>query len=378
MAKFFVIGIFLSYFMCILLLFKKGKNLSDKLLMLWLFIIGTHLLDYSMYYSGIWQQYPHMIAIGSGFPFLHGPLFYFYVKYSLRNDIRFKPFEFVHFLPVVVYYLSVSPFYFYSAADKLLVIQGDIPQFDVINNFALIGFCFSGIGYPLYSLRLLKRYHRLMHQNFSFEESINHKWLVYLIFWIFSIFGTIILVLLIQNALHIKAPFNLELIFYTMIILFILFVGFYGIQYRGIFTETSAVVQVDDDDEENKAAGNYQKTGLKTDDAKIIHNQLLALMTKDKPFLEPRLTLGNLASMLGVTVHHLSQVINQFEGRNFYDFVNHYRVEEFKKRVENPQYSSFSILAIALDSGFNSKSSFNQVFKKLTGQTPSEYCKCVC
>ncbi len=340
---------------------------------LWLFIIGTHLLDYSMYYSGVWEQYPHLIAIGSGFPFLNGPLFCFYVKYSLRNDIKFKKKELLHFSPFVPYYLAVSPFFLYQAAEKIKVTQGDISHFDEINNFALIGFCLSGIGYPVYSLRILKRFHRLMHQNFSFEEAVNHKWLGYLILGIFTIFSTIILVLVIQNALHIATPLNLKLIFYTMIILFIVFIGFYGIRYRGIFNETTSFVHIEESDDEEKQKGLYHKTGLKPDGARQIHVQLLDFMDKKKPYLEPRLTLGNQASMLNVSVHHLSQVINLFEGRNFFDFINQYRVDEFKKRAANPQFSSFSILAIAMDSGFNSKSSFNQSFKKITGQTLSEY-----
>jgi AraC-like DNA-binding protein len=96
-------------------------------------------------------------------------------------------------------------------------------------------------------------------------------------------------------------------------------------------------------------------------------------MESQKLYLEPKLTLGTLAEQLKVSVNHLSQVINQYEGVNFHDFVNRYRVDEFKSRIANPKYKGFSLLAIAFDSGFNSKSSFNQIFKKSTGLTPSQY-----
>jgi len=96
-------------------------------------------------------------------------------------------------------------------------------------------------------------------------------------------------------------------------------------------------------------------------------------METEKPYLEPKLTLSSLADELEISANHLSQVINQYEEKNFFDFVNSYRVEEYKERATDPAYQNFSILAIALDSGFNSKSSFNQVFKKFTGKTPSQY-----
>jgi AraC-like DNA-binding protein len=92
-----------------------------------------------------------------------------------------------------------------------------------------------------------------------------------------------------------------------------------------------------------------------------------------KPYLEPKLSLVTLAEYLDISPNHLSQVINQYEGKNFYDFVNHHRVEEFKERAQNPKNMNFSLLAIAFDSGFNSKSSFNEVFKKNVGKTPTQY-----
>ena len=115
----------------------------------------------------------------------------------------------------------------------------------------------------------------------------------------------------------------------------------------------------------------YQKSSLKDDVAQEKHNLLKLIMVDQKPYLDPNLTLNALAQNLGIPAHHLSQIINQFEGQNFNDFVNKYRVEEFIDRASQVSYLSF--LGIALDSGFNSKSTFNTVFKKHKGQTPSQY-----
>jgi len=74
-----------------------------------------------------------------------------------------------------------------------------------------------------------------------------------------------------------------------------------------------------------------------------------------------------------IPTHQLSRVINEHFGRNFFDFINGYRVAEVKRKILDPAYAHFSLLGIAFESGFNSKSAFNRVFKKITGQTPSQF-----
>ncbi len=100
--------------------------------------------------------------------------------------------------------------------------------------------------------------------------------------------------------------------------------------------------------------------------------RLLAHMQAARPYLEPELTLGELAAQLRTNTSWLSRVINSGCGQNFNDFVNEYRVREAERRLRDPQFRHYTLLAVALEAGFNSKSTFNRVFKKLRGQTPSE------
>ncbi len=102
---------------------------------------------------------------------------------------------------------------------------------------------------------------------------------------------------------------------------------------------------------------------------------LLVFMDSDKPFLNPELTIQELSNRVNIQKHHLTYIINNGLHKNFFNFVNEYRVEEFKKKAANTNYDHLTLLAIAFDSGFNSKSSFNNIFKNITGQTPSEYKK---
>jgi AraC-like DNA-binding protein/TRAP-type C4-dicarboxylate transport system permease small subunit len=100
--------------------------------------------------------------------------------------------------------------------------------------------------------------------------------------------------------------------------------------------------------------------------------KLLALMAEEQPWLEPELTLAELAHRLRTNTSLLSHVINTGCGQNFNDFVNRYRVAEAERKLQDPRLAHYSLVGIALESGFNSKSTFNRVFKKLTGRTPGE------
>ena len=98
-------------------------------------------------------------------------------------------------------------------------------------------------------------------------------------------------------------------------------------------------------------------------------------MTDQKPYLDGELTAGALSQALGISINHLSQVLNQEQHQNFFDFINSYRVKEVIEKMKDPGNRHLTLLALALDSGFNSKTSFNTVFKKVTHQTPSQFYK---
>jgi ligand-binding sensor domain-containing protein/AraC-like DNA-binding protein len=101
--------------------------------------------------------------------------------------------------------------------------------------------------------------------------------------------------------------------------------------------------------------------------------RLLSVMKEEKPYLDPNMTVTKLANRLGVSKEHISQTINQCFYMNFNQFLNKYRIEEAKERLKDPKESQYVVFKIALDVGFNSKSTFNTAFKKFTGMNPSQY-----
>ena len=119
----------------------------------------------------------------------------------------------------------------------------------------------------------------------------------------------------------------------------------------------------------------YQKSSLSEEDASAFKERILNYMASEKPHANMDISLQTIAEELDIPPHHFSQVINQKLDKNFYEFLNFYRVEDAKKALTSEAFKDKNILEISYDVGFKSKSTFNMVFKKFCGVTPSQYRK---
>jgi len=365
-----IIAIFISAFQFVLLLNKKFKSFPDRILTVWMAIIAIHLTIYYLYFLGYWDTHPHLVGTTVPFPLLYGPLLYLYILYSLKKEDYFKKEDYLHFAPTILSTLYMCKFYFfYSEKEKRLVDIGEINDFDLFSNIVLITFIISGISYSILSFKMLKNHNRLLDTNFSHSEGINLNWLKGFIWSVGAVFFVAIIITIARDFLGFDSDFNPDFIIYSMLLLSILLLGYYGIRHQNIFVD-NLIVETYNTSNISQNNG-YSKSGLKKNDAIRMHSSLLILMKEQKPYLQAKLTLNNLANLLEISPNHLSQIINQYEQQNFNDFVNKYRIEEFIERASHNGHYSF--LAHALDSGFNSKSTFNYVFKKNKGVTPSQF-----
>jgi AraC-like DNA-binding protein len=121
----------------------------------------------------------------------------------------------------------------------------------------------------------------------------------------------------------------------------------------------------------------YAKSGLSHEDLRKYASAMDQLMADRRLYLNPELSLAEVSEALQIPRHHLTQALNTEMGKNFYTYINELRVKEFMDMVVNPKKKEYTFLAIAYECGFNSKSTFNSVFKKITSFTPSEYLKAV-
>lgn len=355
-------GVFIGAFLAVLLFaFKKGNRPADLFL-------GAFLLAYSManlgtvpWQAGIIGDHPHWFGLFMPFVFAMGPLLYFYILALTRPGRRFKPGDFLHFAPYAAVLAAFSVLvYFRGAEYKLGLI-------DQINSgrapWGITAYLGGRIVHILIYLALcattLAGYGRTLKENFSDIERINLNWLRLML----AAYGTGVVAVVILAQLDV--PDKALHIWETVVVLII---GMRGLTQTQIFgagrlPEPPAA----------KPAPKYQRSSLTLDQAEKAERLLRAVMETDKLFLEEDLSLKALADHVGLSPAYVSQVLNERLKRNFFDFVNGYRVEEAKRRLSDPRRGGEKILTIALDVGFNSKAAFNRVFKKTTGRTPSEY-----
>jgi AraC-like DNA-binding protein len=127
--------------------------------------------------------------------------------------------------------------------------------------------------------------------------------------------------------------------------------------------------------EDEAQSGELKKKIISDSDLIKLKSKLSDLMKIQKPYLDSELNLIKLAELINMTPHQLSYIINTGFNENFFQYINTYRVEKAKELLDKEDMNKLSILGIAFESGFNSKTSFNTTFKKITGQTPSEFKK---
>lgn len=364
----YLTGIIITFFLVVILISKKNKSDADKILALWLFFTGCHLILFYLHFINEHVKIPILLGFEIPMPFLQGPFLYLYTS-ALTNQNRDKKYNLLHFIPFTIAFILLIPFFSLSINQKLDVYKNEGKGYEQLLSIIFISVISSGILYALLSLQKLSQHRKKIIEQFSFTEKINLRWLSYLILgssiiWVVVIF------------------FDDQYIFST-VVLYLFFIGYFGIKQVGIFTNKPNIENNDPEilALESVSIGNqsekikYKKSGLNNTELQAIHKKLILIMQEEKLYKNAELTLAEVSQKLNVHPNVLSQVINSVEEKNFYDYINFQRVEEFKKIILLPENQKFTLLSLAFECGFNSKTAFNRNFKKATGISPSEYLK---
>ena len=367
----FLIAAFNAFFFAILLFQKKPKALHDNILILWLLYLGLFIGVYSSYSHELFTHFQLLSISFTSLFLLHGVFLFFYISALVTSKNILNRINLIHFAPFGLfnaYLLVISFFPNISAKIRLDYAQLNIyPPFLFI--FFLIVTILSGPLYFIVSIRLFKKLDINIFNNFSSSEEIDLVWLRKLVY----IFGVIWTALIIITVIHhvfnlFSMTFCTDGLFLSLSV-FVILIGYFGLKQKVIFSDDSENQQFFVEETKIK----YANSRLTATEAKQYVDKLNNLMVSKKPYLNPNLTLLQLSSELGISTHYLSQIINEKFNLNFFDYINQFRVEEVKSKISDPKFENYSFLGIAFDSGFNSKSAFNRIFKKSTDQTPSQY-----
>ncbi len=365
-----LLGVFEALFLTGLLLCKKNKSVSDKVLtMIFLLYALNIFFSYLEVYNRT-HNFPYHFFINASVPLLilHGPMLWFYIKSQTSQNFRIKPLYLFHFIPFLIFFIDqYIEIYSLTSKEKIFIASGDLYRSYITYPIFVILMAVSSIGYFIWSLILLKNYRLKIKTFFSQIENIDLNWLRTLLIAALICYS-INYGIFIADIIHqFTPPGLLHAISFSIGSVYILFLGFYGHKQGNLFC--SAKINLD----LNKAIETVPIQNRLKEDEEIFIKNLLEIMKTQKPFLNPDLNIARLADQLSVTAEYLSVILNNKLNVNFFDFINQYRVNEFKLKCKDNNNKNLTLLGIAYDCGFNSKATFNRVFKKSTGITPGEY-----
>ncbi len=331
---------------------NKGAN---RYLSMLIVIITVALLGRVTFKDIILQDYPQVLMLPDIVLFLFGPILYFYVSQLLTSEkIKIWP----HLLVAGAHYTYMILVGCRSSEALWEMISSGVlmkPMYGIL----MLGIIHSGI-YSWLSYRKLFIYQKESRENLSFDARISYLHLLLgLIVACLVVWGYALLTTLFAG----DAPnfFAYKIIWVGLTIL-VYVMGFFAVKQPELFKLAVS-------------SKKYQGSNLSSQDIHQMGKRLDQLMQAEKPFLNPKLTKSELATMAKTNTSNISRVINEGFGKNFFDFINAYRIQEFIRLVKEEGHHNYTYLAIAEEVGFNSKTTFYTAFKKLTNHAPREYFK---
>jgi len=339
------------------LLKRKNENReANRILASFILLISVALLGRFFYsFTPLTLFYAKVLFIGDLVIFFYGPLLYFYYLKLFNQPQKFKVKFWVHFIPVLFFACFVTPLMFLDREGFLELLSTLYLVFTVFEIFAIL----QNLFYLVLNMKLLTDYEKESQQKISILPQVKFYKMLLLLGFVGLFCWIVSFILRYVGPPELANFLGYHLVWISLSLLIIL-LGYYSLSFPEVFSNFKLEKKLE-----------FSNTQIKNIDE--FSDKLQSLMKEEKPYLEPKLTLNDLAEKAGITSHLLSRVINEKFEKNFFEFVNNYRVEEFKSISTKDNSQNKTLLALAYESGFNSKTTFNTVFKKITHQTPREF-----
>lgn len=327
------------------------------------------------------------------------PFYFLYVRSLTSAEFRFRRICLLHFLPsLLLLILAIIGFWggFVPELSAESIAAGVKPYTDFLRvetgipsvYTAIVIYYLQFVIYTILMIKMLVQHKRKLAHYFSYTENISLNWLWFFmaIYAGFNLFdGIVYFTTLFESSKE---------LYFLIMILFVNFLGYFGLKQTDIYlvrlknssvpfdppSEITAVIsnQVSVDIAENEVAnrdGKYVGSSLSEEQKELLLKQLLELMSDQLVYSDVSLTISDIATRLKTNYKYISQVINEKLNKNFYNFVNEYRVNAAIRMIKDPEYAHLSLEGIAGLVGFKSRSAFNNAFKKVTGFPPGHFLK---
>ncbi|HSP87474.1 MAG TPA: hypothetical protein VLN45_05035 [Ignavibacteriaceae bacterium] len=318
------------------MLFTKKTNHTANIVL----AIATFALSVDVFHSaylifGYYKEFIHFTGVTYAFPFLYGPIFYIYAKLISSGSNSFNKNYFLHFIPFILVVLYGIIFVYFEGSElKLALIRNELDEVPLLPFITFLK-PVHGIIYTLLTINVARDYNNKIRSSYSNIERINLNWLRHLAIGL-SVIWSVVLLVYVVNIVSTK-EIEMDHLIYMAASVLIYSIGYLSLRQPQIFQK----VPVKEDEKftanlkkipEEKS---YRRSGLTDEDAENHLKNLLGEMETGKPYLNSELTLGELAAKLSMSTHNLSEILNTKLNQNFYDFINRYRVEEVKRRLDD-------------------------------------------
>ena len=324
---------------------RRGHTTANRLLAWLMLAIGGMVGGSILRHSADIVHLPHLIVLYHPLDFVVAPLLFLYVC-ALTEQRELRRTDVLHFMPAVLWAVAMGPFFGQGGAAKLAMLDS--------NAYQQWYYVRAGLAMSIASVYVVLAV-RTAVRHWRPNPSPQLRFLC-------VAFSAVLIVALVRYAVDLLWPAYMPVTSAWLPLMGTAVLC--GMTYLGLR-----------DPEDRGRGRKYETSSLTADRADRALQALQRALQQDEAYRDPEVTLNSLAARLHVPVPHLSQIINERLHQNFADLINGYRVEEAKRRLADRAYQHYSILAIAGEVGFRSKSSFNAVFKRHTQTTPSEFRK---
>jgi len=369
---FLVGGIVIIAIVILRLLRIKQKELPQKILIVFfLLLFFVSIYFYALLHNIIWLIrlcfLPNDITV-----ITLGPLLFLYVKSLFLKEDSLVKNNLVHFIPTCLFALGIT-------IPTILFNNFNIEKLAYTHtNFIRSIIRIENLYFVLYliiSLRLLSKYRKLTKCKYSNLTKYDFNWIKIMLLSALGIIS-VDLGLKIYEFFLGDFQWNVDNISVLAMIVLVSYLAYYGVNQSKVLLPSFILDNEFDEPEINKQKKNTLSSEKK-EEFENLKNKLELIIKTEQPYLNEDLTLGKLAEQLSTTDKKLSTMLNQYLNTTFYDLINKYRVEAVKDKINLDSHKNYNLFGIATECGFKSRTSFNRIFKKETGLSPSDFKKSI-
>lgn len=364
------ISVFVSLLMAFFLLTVKTENKLANRLFAWFFIVSA--IDLSGFFVIAYiQDYLDLMIFRWTICLLAMPLFYLYVLSVCYSDFKLKWKHLLHLLPIILVNLVFLPRLYLASDADMKLLSGDLEHMPEIYLIQIL-IEFQYVFYIVSAFLILKKYREIYLENYTNPSTSTYKYL----FQMTTVFLIAHCLVALKNVLRYSDYRQIFLWLNVVVGSVALFITCWLVMkalnhpelFRGINSKIQLTKDILPEVEEKTESKKVQDDAISTQ-----ISRLKQYMAEREPFLDPSLTIQELANQIDIPVRDLSVLINHHMDQHFFDFVNEYRIQKAMGILKDQFRSQLTVLEILYEVGFNSKSSFNTSFKKHTNLTPTAY-----